>query len=100
MFTKEFDIAMPNEPMKNDFSGGAKITGTYKGPRYIKIEYNNDTKIVGNWIDEGDTEAEFAGNPVAEGFSSTTLDADVDTKWVAYITGLYSKGDDADYEET
>ena len=37
MFTKEFDIAMPNEPMKNDFSGGAKITGTYKGPRYIKI---------------------------------------------------------------
>ena len=42
MFTKEFDIAMPNEPMKNDFSGGAKITGTYKGPRYIKIEYNND----------------------------------------------------------
>ena len=40
MFTKEFDIAMPNEPMKNDFSGGAKITGTYKGPRYIKIEYN------------------------------------------------------------
>ena len=48
MFTKEFDIAMPNEPLKNDFSGNAKITGTYKGPRYIKIEYNNDTKIVGN----------------------------------------------------
>ena len=45
MFTKEFDIAMPNEPLKNDFSGNAKITGTYKGPRYIKIEYNNDTKI-------------------------------------------------------
>ena len=99
MFTKEFDIAMPNEPMKNDFSGNAKITGTYKGPRYIKIEYNNDTKIVGNWIDEGDTEAEFAGNPVAEGHSSTTLDADVDTKWVAYITGFYTTGDVADYEE-
>jgi len=99
MFTKEFDIAMPNEPLKNDFSGNAKITGTYKGPRYIKIEYNNETKVVGNWIDEGDTEAEFNGNPVAEGFSSTTLDADVDTKWVAFITGFYSTGDVADYEE-
>ena len=99
MFTKEFDIAMPNEPLKNDFSGNAKITGTYKGPRYIKIEYNNESKVVGNWIDEGDTEAEFNGNPVAEGFSSTTLDADVDTKWVAFITGFYSTGDVADYEE-
>ena len=29
MFTKEFDIAMPNEPMKNDFSGNAKNTGTF-----------------------------------------------------------------------
>ena len=58
MFTKEFSIAMPNEPLKNDFSDNATITGTYKGPRYIKIEYNNETKIVGNWIDEGDAEAE------------------------------------------
>ena len=31
MFTKEFDIAMQMNPMKND-RGGAKITGTYKGP--------------------------------------------------------------------
>ena len=99
MFTKEFSIAMPNEPLKNDFSDNTTITGTYKGPRYIKIEYNNESKIVGNWIDEGDTEAEFAGNPVAEGCTSTTLDADVDTKWVAYITGFYTTGDVADYEE-
>ena len=99
MFTKEFSIAMPNEPLKNDFSDNTTITGTYKGPRYIKIEYNNESKVVGNWIDEGDTEAEFAGNPVAEGYTSTTLDADVDTKWVAYITGFYSTGDVADYEE-
>ena len=99
MFTKEFTIALPNEPLKNDFSDNTTITGTYKGPRYIKIEYNNETKVVGNWIDEGDTEAEFNGNPVAEGFSSTTLDADVDTKWVAFITGFYSTGDVADYEE-
>ena len=99
MFTKEFTIALPNEPLKNDFSDNTTITGTYKGPRYIKIEYNNETKVVGNWIDEGDTEAEFNGNPVAEGFSSTTLDADVDTKWVAFITGFYSTGAVADYEE-
>ena len=99
MFTKEFTIALPNEPLKNDFSDNTTITGTYKGPRYIKIEYNNETKVVGNWIDEGDTEAEFNGNPVAEGFSSTTLDAVVDTKWVAFITGFYSTGDVADYEE-
>ena len=25
MFTKEFDIAMPNEPLKNDFSGMQKL---------------------------------------------------------------------------
>ena len=45
---KSFNIAMPNKPYVEDFSENKVQAATYTGPRYLKVQYANDTKYIAN----------------------------------------------------
>lgn len=98
---KSFNIAMPNKPYVNDFSDGNTQAATYTGPRYLKVQYNNETNYIANIIAEGDTveETNSMMQAVMEGHTSTVIDADSDTLVAAYLTNAYTTGEVADYSE-
>ena len=98
---KSFNIAMPNKPYVEDFSEGKVQAATYTGPRYLKVQYHNDTKYIANIINEGDTMEDLNEGPsaVMEGHTSTVIDADSDTLVAAYLNNMYETGEVADYSE-
>ena len=98
---KSFNIPMPNKPYVEDFSEGKVQAATYTGHRYLKVQYNNDTKYIANIINEGDTMEDLNDGPAAvmEGHTSTVIDADSDTLVAAYLTNAYETGEVADHSE-
>ena len=98
---KSFNIPMPNKPYVDDFSENKVQAATYIGPRYLKVQYNNDTKYIANIINEGDTMEDLNDGPAAvmEGHTSTVIDADSDTLVAAYLTNAYETGEVADHSE-
>ena len=98
---KSFNIAMPNKPYVEDFSEGKVQAATYIGPRYLKVQYNNETKYIANVINDGDTMDDLNEGPAAvmEGHTSTVIDADSDTLVAAYLNNMYETGEVADYSE-
>ena len=98
---KSFYIAMPNKPYVEDFSEGKVQAATYTGPRYLKVQYHNDTKYIANIINEGDTMEDLNEGPsaVMENHTSTVIDADSDTLVAAYLNNMYETGEVADYSE-
>ena len=98
---KSFNIAMPNKQYVEDFSEGKVQAATYTGPRYLKVQYHNDTKYIANIINEGDTMEDLNEGPsaVMEGHTSTVIDADSDTLVAAYLNNMYETGEVADYSE-
>jgi len=98
---KSFNIAMPNKPYVEDFSEGKVQAATYTGPRYLKVQYHNDTKYIANIINEGDTMEDLNEGPsaVMENHTSTVIDADSDTLVAAYLTNAYETGEVADHSE-
>lgn len=98
---KSFNIAMPNKPYVEDFSEGKVQAATYIGPRYLKVQYHNDTKYIANIINEGDTMEDLNEGPsaVMENHTSTVIDADSDTLVAAYLNNMYETGEVADYSE-
>ena len=98
---KSFNIAMPNKPYVEDFSENKVQAATYTGPRYLKVQYHNDTKYIANIINEGDTMEDLNEGPsaVMEGHTSTVIDADSDTLVAAYLNNMYETGEVADYSE-
>ncbi len=98
---KSFNIPMPNKPYVNDFSDNNVHAATYIGPRYLKVQYHNETKYIANIINEGDSMADLEDGPsaVMENHTSTVIDADTDTLVAAYLTNAYETGEVADYSE-
>lgn len=98
---KSFNIPMPNKPYVNDFSDNNVHAATYIGPRYLKVQYHNETKYIANIINEGDSMADLDDGPsaVMENHTSTVIDADTDTLVAAYLTNAYETGEVADYSE-
>ena len=98
---KSFNIPMPNKPYVEDFSEGKVQAATYTGPRYLKVQYHNDTKYIANIINEGDTMEDLNEGPsaVMENHTSTVIDADSDTLVAAYLNNMYETGEVADYSE-
>jgi len=98
---KSFNIAMPNKPYVEDFSENKVQAATYTGPRYLKVQYANDTKYIANIISDGDTMDEVNAGPsaVMENHTSTVIDADSDTLVAAYLNNQYDTGEVADYSE-
>ena len=98
---KSFNIAMPNKPYVEDFSEGKVQAATYTGPRYLKVQYHNDTKYIANIINEGDTMEDLNEGPsaVMENHTSTVIDADSETLVAAYLTNAYETGEVADHSE-
>lgn len=98
---KSFNIAMPNKPYVEDFSEGKVQAATYIGPRYLKVQYHNDTKYIANIINEGDTMEDLNEGPsaVMENHTSTVIDADSETLVAAYLNNMYETGEVADYSE-
>ena len=98
---KSFNIAMPNKPYVEDFSENKVQAATYTGPRYLKVQYHNDTKYIANIINEGDTMEDLNEGPsaVMENHTSTVIDADSDTLVAAYLNNMYETGEVADYSE-
>ena len=52
---KSCNIAMPNKPYVEVFIEGKVQAASYTGPRYLKVQYHNDSKYIANIINEGDT---------------------------------------------
>ena len=98
---KSFNIAMPNKPYVEDLSENKVQAATYIGPRYLKVQYHNDTKYIANIINEGDTMEDLNEGPsaVMEGHTSTVIDADSETLVAAYLTNAYETGEVADHSE-
>lgn len=98
---KSFNIAMPNKPYVEDFSENKVQAATYTGPRYLKVQYANDTKYIANIISDGDTMDEVNAGPsaVMENHTSTVIDADSDTLVAAYLNNMYETGVVADHSE-
>ena len=98
---KSFNIAMPNKPYVEDFSEGKVQAATYTGPRYLKVQYHNDTKYIANIINEGDTMEDLNEGPsaVMENHTSTVIDAESATLVAAYLNNMYETGEVADYSE-
>ena len=98
---KSFNIPMPNKPYVNDFSDNNVHAATYIGPRYLKVQYHNETKYIANIINEGDSMVDLEDGPsaVMENHTSTVIDADTDTLVAAYLTNAYETGEVADYSE-
>ena len=98
---KSFNIPMPNKPYVNDFSDNNVHAATYIGPRYLKVQYHNETKYIANIINEGDTMDDLNDGPsaVMENHTSTVIDADSDTLVAAYLNNMYETGEVADYSE-
>ena len=98
---KSFNIPMPNKPYVNDFSDNNVHAATYIGPRYLKVQYHNDTKYIANIINEGDTMEDLNDGPsaVMENHTSTVIDADSDTLVAAYLNNMYETGEVADHSE-
>lgn len=98
---KAFNIAIPNQPYVDDFSGGIEQASVYNGDRYIKFQYNATTGNIVNVIGNGDTEDEMVANegPLMEGHLPAVIDADAAPLHAALITRHYTTGDVADYTE-
>lgn len=98
--TVNFDIPMPNEPYVDDFSDGNTQAAVYKGDRFIKVERRLSDGMLGAVVSEGATEAdlEIGVNP-REGWTHHTIDAEANPLQVAYLNGMYTTGDVADYTE-
>ena len=98
---KSFNIPMPNKPYVDDFSKNNVQAATYIGPRYLKVQYNNETKYIANVINDGDSIDDLNEGPAAvmEGHTSTVIDADSDTLVAAYLTNAYETGEVADHSE-
>ena len=98
---KSFNIPMPNKPYVDDFSENKVQAATYIGPRYLKVQYNNETKYIANVINDGDSMDDLNEGPAAvmEGHTSTVIDADSDTLVAAYLTNAYETGEVADHSE-
>lgn len=98
---KSFNIPMPNKPYVDDFSENKVQAATYTGHRYLKVQYNNDTKYIANVINDGDSMDDLNEGPAAvmEGHTSTVIDADSDTLVAAYLTNAYETGEVADHSE-
>ena len=98
--TVNFDIPMPNEPYVDDFSDGNTHAAVYKGDRFIKVERRISDGMLGAIVDEAATEAELTDvvNP-REGWTHHVMDAETNPLQVAYLNGMYTTGDVADYTE-
>ena len=98
---KSFNIAMPNKPYVEDFSENKVQAATYTGPRYLKVQYANDTKYIANIISDGDTMDEVNAGPsaVMENHTSTVIDADSETLVAAYLNNMYETGVVTDHSE-
>lgn len=96
-----FDIPMPNQPYVDDFSDGNTHSSVYTGFRYIKFQYDNDTRIVADVIAMGDTVEECDENqvPCMENHSSSLLNCEENPLIASIITRQYETGDVADYTE-
>lgn len=98
--TVNFDIPMPNEPYVDDFSDGNTHAAVYKGDKFIKVEKRDSDGELGVIVSEGATEAELdnAINP-RDGWSHHVMNAETHPLQVAYLNGMYTTGDVADYTE-
>ena len=96
-----FDIAMPNKPYVDDFSEGKTHPAVYTGFRWIKFQYNTETKEIANVIAEADIVDDLPMNEtaVAEGYQSATLNCEENPLIASIITRNYETGEVADYEE-
>lgn len=96
-----FDIAMPNKPYVDDFSDGNTHPAVYTGFRWIKFQYNAETKEIATVIAEADTVDDLPMNEtaVAEGYQSATLNCEENPLIASIITRNYETGEVADYSE-
>ena len=80
---------------------GKVQAATYTGPRYLKVQYHNDTKYIANIINEGDTmEDPNEGPSSSNGRSHLQLLMQIrDTLVAAYLNNMYETGEVADYSE-
>jgi hypothetical protein len=95
MITKNFTIALTDEPYLGTTTQNKTYAATYNGPKYIRLQYDVETKYVEKYIYVSDSMEEMNSydSYVREpGKATTVLDATVNTFEAAYVTGMYDTG--------
>lgn len=98
----DFNIAMPNQPYVDDFSDGNTQAATYVGHKFLKVEYNSQTGVIGRTLAQAD-DMETLNSievPAQEGFIIHIIDATQHPLQASYLSGNYETGEVADYTES
>ena len=101
MITKAFNIEMPNKPYVDNFSDNTVHASEYVGFKYVKVIVDANDWVV-NVVSEADSMAELneQASPVPAGCSAVVIDATANPFEAAFITGDYTTGAVAAYEES
>ena len=101
MITKAFNIEMPNKPYVDNFSDNTVHASEYVGFKYVKVIVDANDWVV-NVTSEADSMAELneQASPVPAGCSAVVIDATANPFEAAFITGDYTTGAVAAYEES
>ena len=94
---KEFTIDMPDQPFYTTTSLGKTHKMVYEGPEYIVISIDTEGKLQ-------TLEGQFDSNPdlsqfVDDRYTFRAINADDNTVWCAWLTGMYTHEDFPNYEE-
>jgi hypothetical protein len=101
MITTAFNIALPNKPYVDNFSDNTVHGSNYAGFKFIKVIVDANGWVV-NAVSEADTmdEVNAQASPVPAGCSAVVVDGSANPFEAAFITGRYTTGAVAAYEES
>lgn len=99
--TKNFIHKLPDEPNKQATTKNKTVECTYKGPQFLLVRMLEQSGICLNVERYGDDKEALEATIVDDGpvFDFFVLDADQHPWEAAYLTGFYSHGEVANYEE-
>jgi hypothetical protein len=101
IFKKKFTHVLPDEPNKTSTKKNIQVECEYSGMQYLLIRVIESTGEVVYVERQSDNRQELeTDNRKEDGFTFIILDADQHTWEAAYLTGNYTHGVVADYQET
>ncbi len=101
MITKAFNIEMPNKPYVDNFSDNTVHASNYTGFKYVKVIVDANDWVI-NATCEADSmdELNAQASPVPAGCSAIVIDATANPFEASWMTGRYTTGAVAAYEES
>lgn len=102
MITKKFTHQLPDQPYKQAATKNKTVECTYQGPQFMLVRMLEQTGICLNIERYNDEREPLELSIVDDGpvYDFFVLDAEANPWEAAYLSGNYTHGEVADYEET